>query len=117
MPPVVSLDRAASLGAESDESFEPEYEVETVTIAGRIHLHVLSLVPPPLEYMSTLHSENKEISGRQVWTGSLLLANVICQHEFKSVLDNKRVLDLGCGTGKSGALFLVALYSAMFKSL
>jgi hypothetical protein len=81
-------------------SYIPEYEVEIVTIAdGKIELHVLSLQPPPLEYMSKLHSQRKEISGRQVWIGSLLLANFLCQENFKGMFDNKRVLELGSGTG------------------
>jgi hypothetical protein len=32
---------------------------------------------PPLEYMSMLHSNQQEISGRQVWSGSFVLANVL----------------------------------------
>ena len=30
--------------------------------------------------MSKLHTQNQEISGRQVWTGSLLLANLWLQY-------------------------------------
>jgi hypothetical protein len=62
--------------------YEPEYEPEEVVIAnGKVRLQVLSVVPPPLEYMATLHADRQEISGRQVWTGSLALAHVLEQHE------------------------------------
>jgi hypothetical protein len=63
-----------------DDEYEPEYEPEEVTLAGRT-LRVLALVPPPLEYMSALHSKSQEISGRQVWTGSALLAHLLSQNE------------------------------------
>ena len=48
---------------------------------------------PPLEYMASLHSSNQEISGRQVWTGSLSLANtLLCltDDEKRNVFDNRR---------------------------
>lgn len=85
-----------------EDGYEPDYEIETVSVdGGRIHLHVLSLLPPPLEFMSTLHSQRKEISGRQVWTGSLLLANLFCQDGYRDWFENKQVLELGSGTGMS----------------
>jgi hypothetical protein len=67
---------------DDSEEYEPVYEPEQITVSAKsslnITLQVLSVVPPPLEYMSTLHSQQQEISGRQVWTGSLLLAHVLC---------------------------------------
>jgi hypothetical protein len=39
----------------------------------------LSHSAPPLEYMATLHSQQREISGRQVWAGSLTLAHAILE--------------------------------------
>jgi hypothetical protein len=67
---------------DSSEGYEPEYEPEQVVVCKtakwNITLQVLSVVPPPLEFMSTLHSQQQEISGRQVWTGSLLLAQTLC---------------------------------------
>ena len=86
---------------DDDCYYEPEYEWETITVpwppsvvAGggdgddsstatnnktppppqQRDFAVLSVLPPPLEYLSTLHTQHQEISGRQVWTGSLLLA-------------------------------------------
>lgn len=84
----------------SDDDYEPEYEEEIVRIGGHIALHVLSLLPPPLEFLSSLRSEHKEISGRQVWTGSLLLANVLVgTQDYQGFFDNKQILELGSGTG------------------
>mmetsp|Transcript_11900 Transcript_11900/g.32745 ORF Transcript_11900/g.32745 Transcript_11900/m.32745 type:complete len:233 (-) Transcript_11900:13-711(-) len=70
----------------------------------------MSVVPPPLEYMSKLHTQNQEISGRQVWCGSMLLANYLHEEMEKAkrnggdglVLDGKNILELGCGTGLLG---------------
>ena len=90
-------------GVESDgsNSYEPEYEIETVTVGDSLELSVLTLLPPPIEYMSALHSQQREISGRQVWTGSFLLASLFCLDEYKGIFDNRRVLELGSGTGES----------------
>jgi predicted nicotinamide N-methyase len=55
--------------------------------------------------MATLHTRNQEISGRQVWTGSLTLAHSILElslPEQRRLLDSKRVLELGSGTGILG---------------
>jgi hypothetical protein len=86
-------------GHGSTSDYEPEYEVETVSIGSSMKLHVMCLLPPPVEYISALRSQQKEISGRQVWTGSHLLANVFCQDKYKGMFDSKRVLELGSGTG------------------
>jgi hypothetical protein len=77
---------------DSDSDYEPEYEPEIFHVAGKIELQVLSVVPPPLEFMSALHSQRQEISGRQVWCGSLLCANVLChlQEQDKDVFRKKR---------------------------
>jgi hypothetical protein len=68
--------------SDDSDAYEPEYEPEQVVVSAKLNLNitlqVLSVVPPPLEYMSTLHSQQQEISGRQVWTGSLLLAHTLC---------------------------------------
>ena len=60
---------------------------------------------PPLEYMANLHSKHEEISGRQVWTGSLTLAHALLElsdDEKRRLLENKRILELGSGTGILG---------------
>lgn len=68
------------MNEEDENDYEPEYELEPVSIAGgRFYFQVWSVVPPPLEFLSTLHTNRQEISGRQVWTGSLLLAHVLVQ--------------------------------------
>lgn len=43
--------------------------------------------------MASLHSNNQEISGRQVWTGSVSLANTLLylsESEKQSVFENRR---------------------------
>jgi hypothetical protein len=80
----------------SDEEYEPEYEPESFLVAGKIRLDVLSVVPPPLEFMAELHTQNQEISGRQVWCGSLLLANVLVSlsEKEKELFEKKRYVQL-----------------------
>jgi hypothetical protein len=94
----IAVDDGDSDGGSSSD-YEPEYEVETVSIGSTMKLQVLCLLPPPVEYISALRSQQKEISGRKVWTGSHLLANVFCQDKYKGMFDDKRVLELGSGTG------------------
>lgn len=60
-----------------DDEYEPEYEPEDFLIADRYQVRLLAVVPPPLEYMMSLHSTHQEISGRKVWCGSLLLAHAL----------------------------------------
>jgi hypothetical protein len=76
----------------SEDEYEPEYEPEDFVVADRYRARVLAVVPPPLEYMMTLHSQEQEISGRQVWCGSLLLAHTLVQEHDKdpSYLANAR---------------------------
>ena len=76
----------------SDDDYEPEYEPERFTVAMEYHLEVLTVIPPPIEFMSVLHSNQQEISGRQVWCGSLLLAHVLekLQKEDATYFRNKR---------------------------
>lgn len=55
--------------------------------------------------MATLHTKNQEISGRQVWTGSLTLAHALLElsdSQARCVIENKRILELGSGTGILG---------------
>lgn len=73
----------------SDEDYEPEYELERFAIDGRLSVEVLAVVPPPLEYMSSLHSQKQEISGRQVWCGSLLLASVLANLDTAYMNDKR----------------------------
>jgi hypothetical protein len=56
-------------------------------------LCLLALLAPPLEYMASLHSRNQEISGRQVWTGSLTLAHALLElsdGEKRQLFENQR---------------------------
>ena len=84
IPTITFLSRMASssssspLDSDNEDCYEPEYELEYFAI-DRYHLRLLAVVPPPLEYMMTLHSTHQEISGRQVWCGSLLLAHALVQ--------------------------------------
>lgn len=64
--------------SDSDEdSYDPEYETELVRVCKEVQFNLLTVVPPPLEYLATLHKDRQEISGRKVWTGSLLLARFL----------------------------------------
>jgi len=86
--PTMAADHDNECSADIDididsDGYEPEYEPQEVTVDRRrngcVHpdgepFLLLTLVPPPLEFMSRLHSRKQEISGRQVWSGSLLLA-------------------------------------------
>jgi hypothetical protein len=89
-PPSSKIMSNENVSDDSSEGYEPEYEPEQVVVSTAANLNithqVLSVVPPPLEYMSTLHSQQQEISGRQVWTGSLLLAQTLC-HFYKQQND------------------------------
>jgi len=95
---------------DSDSSdYEPEYEIEQCIIGPRennthqnkkIELAILSVMPPPLEYLSLLRSKEQEISGRKVWCGSILLSNYLLEN--RTILKGKRILELGCGTGILG---------------
>eukprot|EP00538_Stauroneis_constricta_P007168 CAMPEP_0119564760 /NCGR_PEP_ID=MMETSP1352-20130426/27977_1 /TAXON_ID=265584 /ORGANISM="Stauroneis constricta, Strain CCMP1120" /LENGTH=215 /DNA_ID=CAMNT_0007613547 /DNA_START=57 /DNA_END=701 /DNA_ORIENTATION=- len=81
-----------------DDEYTPEYEFETFVLSPNIKFEILSLQPPPIEYMSILHTQKHEISGRQVWCGSMLLAKY-----FLTQLPLKRnILELGSGTGLLG---------------
>ena len=88
-------------GDENWSDCEPEYELETFTIQD-YNFHLLTVVPPPLEYMSRLHSNQQEISGRQVWCGSVLLCKYMLTNP--SIVRDKRILELGSGTGIVGML-------------
>ena len=92
---------------DSDSSdYEPEYEIEQCLVGPskidahqnkRLELKILSVVPPPLEFLSSLRSKEQEISGRKIWAGSLLLSNYLIENH--TVLQGKRILELGAGTG------------------
>ena len=69
---------SSSSFASNDEEHELEYELETCVVANKVRLEILAVVPPPLEFLSQLHTDRNEISGRQVWCGSMLLAHVFC---------------------------------------
>ena len=59
-----------------EQEYEHEYELERFTVAGRLSLEVLAVVPSPLEYMATLHTKMQEIRGCQVWLCHVPCANV-----------------------------------------
>lgn len=89
--------------SDNDADSGLEYEAETITINlknNEMSLKILSVVPPPLEYMLTLHSNQQEISGRKLWAGSLRLGHYILQNQ--NLVHSKSVLELGCGTGFLG---------------
>lgn len=105
--------------ADSDSEYEPEYEPEEVVVIDLdssdtsdtssspppLLLSVMTLVPPPLEYMSKLHDDHLEVSSRVVWAGSLLLANNILRTPAlleQVASSDKKVLELGAGTGIVG---------------
>jgi hypothetical protein len=83
--------------SDNEECYEPEYELECFTIEDRYSIRLLAVVPPPLEYMMSLHSAQQEISGRQVWCGSLLLAHALVQlvsQEDPDYFKSKRLVNV-----------------------
>ena len=103
--------------SDSSSEYEPEYEIESIVIAEKnqnITFDVLTVVPPPLEYMSSLHSAQQEISGRRIWCGSKLLSEFLLHKDshhteidgtkvsFQNYFFQKRILELGSGTGIVG---------------
>jgi hypothetical protein len=90
----------------SSSSYDPEYELEEVVVNRRIRLRVLTVVPPPVEFLAALRACGREISGRKVWTGSLLLAQYLCHHRelssprrARDMLDAKRYAFSRAGDG------------------
>ena len=75
-----------------DSIYELEYEPEDVCLNEDTVFRIWTVVPPPLEYMSSLHTKQHEISGRQVWTGSMLLAHYLYQCR-ESPDSNDSILD------------------------
>jgi hypothetical protein len=94
-----------SVSEEQEE--ELEYEVEACSITKEIMLHICTVVPPPIEYLTKLHGKEEEISGRRVWSGSLLLSLFFCSNDSFLYLqrdrsNQSRLLELGSGTGILG---------------
>jgi len=93
----------------SDSDLEdPEYEEESILLHGTqssYQFSVMTIVPPPLEYMAKLHSNQQEVSGRQVWSGSAVLCLYLMGNQ-SSIFgrDTGKILELGCGTGIVGML-------------
>jgi hypothetical protein len=75
--------------ASTSSSYEPEYETEEVSVNQQLRLQVLTLVPPPIEFLASLRTRGREVSGRKVWTGSLFLAQYLCHQ-----ISVRRILDL-----------------------
>jgi hypothetical protein len=71
-------DGEGPLSSSSSSEYDPEYETEEVAVNRDVTLNVLTVVPPPLEFLARLRRERREISGRKVWSGSLLLAQFLC---------------------------------------
>lgn len=117
--------------SDDESDYEPEYEIEQVTVEEGIQVEYWAVVPPPIEFMANLHRDRLEISGRQLWTGSLCLAGVLIQKQKETRLfDGQRytlertfmtprfalgahffyrILELGSGTGVLGiALSMIA---------
>jgi hypothetical protein len=83
---------------DEDSPYEPEYETEIVWVDKDAQLSVLTVVPPPLEYLAALRQDRHEISGRKVWTGSLLLARFLRRQVSTGSLslDGLRYASCGC---------------------
>ena len=86
------------------DEYEPEYEPEEVrltspTLTSPLVLSVMTVLPPPVEYMSLLHDNKVEISSRKVWAGSLLLGEHLLTNPPPPV---STCIELGAGTGIVG---------------
>ena len=76
--------------SDSEFEYDLEYEPEEVEVGDETVLRVWTVVPPPIEYISSLHAQRQEISGRQVWTGSLALAQFVTK-SHQNRLNNSAV--------------------------
>jgi predicted nicotinamide N-methyase len=94
-------------GVSEEQEEELEYEMEVCNITKDIMLRICTVVPPPIEYLTKLHGKEEEISGRRVWSGSLLLSLFFCSHDSflyprRDGSNQSRILELGSGTGILG---------------
>lgn len=93
--------------ASEEEEEELEYEMEVCHVTKDLVFHICTILPPPLEYLTRLRVKKEEISGRRVWSGSLLLSVFLRSnpHRYYCFCKNKhhlRTLELGSGTGILG---------------
>jgi predicted nicotinamide N-methyase len=97
------------------DEYEPEYEPEDVTLRcstlnSTITIAVMTVLPPPVEYMSMLHDQHVEISSRKVWCGSLLLGEHLLALPPRPAT---RCLELGAGTGIVGLTLAKANFAKL----
>ena len=72
---------------DSSDDDDPEYQLEQVQVLDDNDscfycFHIWTIIPPTLTFLSHLHSQQEEISGARVWTGSLLLAQYFCSRQL-----------------------------------
>lgn len=78
---------------------EIEYAQESVSI-GEFTFQITTVEFLPIEILMEMRSQNKEISGRKIWCGSLVVGEYLIRNpDFCSSCD---VLELGAGTGLLG---------------
>ncbi|CAK4127623.1 unnamed protein product [Aphanomyces euteiches] len=86
---------------EEDWREEVEYALSTIRIGTTLTFEIRQMeelsLAASLSMLTEMTETTSEISGQRIWPGSYLLAEFV--HEHPELVANKRVLELGAGTG------------------
>ncbi len=81
------------------EESDIDYDQKTLVILGEeFDLQCIANESLSLEALYELASDRRDISGRRVWEGGLLLTKYLLEYG-RALLNGKTVLELGAGTG------------------
>jgi predicted nicotinamide N-methyase len=84
---------------EYDEDID--YAVEQCVI-GDYSFNITTIEFLPIEKLMVMHAQDKEVSGRKIWCGSLVVAEYLMRNA--SFVRDNIVVELGAGTGLLGML-------------